>query len=404
MSEWQGKAALAIALVAGALACFGGDSGTAGPSDVAAGGSGGGTSGGTGATECTGATGDSGCACYPNETCNGVLVCVGGTCVLDDSSGGSGGTGTSGAGGAPPPGCVPDCAGRTCGPDPVCNTSCGTCSVGTCNAAGLCEGGTAPGGPTFLSFSANTMLLEYNETLIFSAVLTDPDGIDDLIGGTLVDAGSGATYGSFQTSAAEGSYSLSVSWDQIDTVITIEAPPTGIERAFRAEFFDQGGNKATGDITVTLRCSSPGSTTNSYGCCAGTQTNWNYEDGSCGSCDSGGGTFYGCPNGPSWAASPAPYDATCSSFRCEWLTMSDSTRQSCTDHCLDVGATCVEPNTYTRTYATGVASYSGASGATYLMSCDEVPPAMDIDGFTFASMTCFCGAEPVPSWFAELPQ
>ena len=49
-------------------------------------------------------------------------------------------------------------------------------------------------------------------------------------------------------------------------------------------------------------------------------------------------------------------------------------------------------------------AYWYASGATYLMSCDEVPPATDIDGFTFASMTCFCGTDPVPSWFADLPQ
>lgn len=43
--------------------------------------------------------------------------------------------------GAPPidVGCEPNCGGRVCGPDPVCGTSCGTCTTGVCTAAGACE-------------------------------------------------------------------------------------------------------------------------------------------------------------------------------------------------------------------------------------------------------------------------
>jgi hypothetical protein len=42
--------------------------------------------------------------------------------------------------------CVPDCAGRECGPDPVCGAiSCGECQDGlTCNDEGWCEGGCIP--------------------------------------------------------------------------------------------------------------------------------------------------------------------------------------------------------------------------------------------------------------------
>jgi formylglycine-generating enzyme required for sulfatase activity len=37
-------------------------------------------------------------------------------------------------------GCEPDCSGRSCGPDPVCGTSCGGCTgTDKCNAAGQCE-------------------------------------------------------------------------------------------------------------------------------------------------------------------------------------------------------------------------------------------------------------------------
>jgi hypothetical protein len=39
-----------------------------------------------------------------------------------------------------PPGCEKDCAGRVCGPDPLCGLSCGTCPEGQdCNLAGACE-------------------------------------------------------------------------------------------------------------------------------------------------------------------------------------------------------------------------------------------------------------------------
>ncbi len=41
------------------------------------------------------------------------------------------------------PDCTPDCTGRTCGPDPICGTSCGSCTIlgpnFICNALGNCE-------------------------------------------------------------------------------------------------------------------------------------------------------------------------------------------------------------------------------------------------------------------------
>jgi hypothetical protein len=46
------------------------------------------------------------------------------------------------------------------------------------------------------------------ESITFTAVLTDPDGIDDLIGGSLTNADGSIQYGAFVTSGQEGSYSL----------------------------------------------------------------------------------------------------------------------------------------------------------------------------------------------------
>lgn len=183
----------------------------------------------------------SGVACGPDPICGiscgscSAGVCVDGVCRTDLS-------------------CPEDrdCTGRACGPDPVCSVSCGTCTTGSCNSAGQCEGGGDPSAPVIISLSTNITSMEPDDTLTFSAVVTDPDGIDDLIGGTLSNPG-GGTYGSFATAAGEGAYALSLSWSQIDAVEPIPLEPYGVERRFLAEFFDQAGHSTSRVVDVTLR-------------------------------------------------------------------------------------------------------------------------------------------------------
>ncbi len=74
----------------------------------------------------------------------------------------------------------------------------------------------ADNAPVFLDFSASTSTLTDKNEVTFVAVLTDPDGIDDLIGGSLQHPG-GGSYGAFQTSAAEGSYQIIIDWDDVNS-------------------------------------------------------------------------------------------------------------------------------------------------------------------------------------------
>jgi hypothetical protein len=149
---------------------------------------------------------------------------------------------------------------------------------------------TAVDGPRFLSFGTNVVEVTQGETITFAAVLTDPDGIDDLIGGSLASASGSVTYGAFATNGQEGAYSLTVSWDQINATspfrFTVEE-----SRSFTASFFDVAGNKATQTIDVRFHCSG-------YAGCDGTcvdlQTGdlvegWLFEH--CGEC---GTTCDGC--------------------------------------------------------------------------------------------------------------
>jgi hypothetical protein len=141
-------------------------------------------------------------------------------------------------------------------------------------------GGGGPGAPQILMLSTNTALLRSDQTLLVTAVVTDPDGVDDLIGGTLLDPTTGGAYGAFVTSAAEGSYQVDLTWYDIDTVRPINAPPAGAERRFLARFFDTAGGRAEAEVAVSLRCAGDG-----LSACDGDCFDLDSDRDHCGSCD-----------------------------------------------------------------------------------------------------------------------
>ena len=147
--------------------------------------------------------------------------------------------------------CTPDCAGLECGPDPLCGESCGTCAPGTCQE-GLCVEASSDA-PTIVQFSSNRTTLTEDGTLVLSAIVTDPQGVDDVIGGTL-ESPTGALYASFATSASEGSYGANLDWNSIHQVDTIEFRVSK-EIVLVAKFFDQAANATSRTLTIRLECS-----------------------------------------------------------------------------------------------------------------------------------------------------
>jgi hypothetical protein len=107
--------------------------------------------------------------------------------------------------------------------------------------------------PKFLSFGTNVSTLTEDQEIVFSAVLTDPDGIDDLIGGMLQSGDGKITYGAFATSDNEGAYSLALSWGDIQEAQDISFKQNE-SRTFMAEFFDAEGNTVNQQVTVQLTC------------------------------------------------------------------------------------------------------------------------------------------------------
>ena len=202
-------------------------------------------------------------------------------------------------------------------------TSATTNSTETSGTDSTSNGSTttsADGAPFFLSFSTNVGEITDGESVVFTATLSDPDGFDDIAGGTLIAADGGFTYGPFVAAGQEGTYSITVSWSAIDQVKTIEFEDGSIERVFRAEFFDSTGKSASKDTSITLSCEGGGA-------CGGVCKDLQNDGENCGAC----GKFCegGCEN------------AMCLPLVGECIN-SMSGFASCAEYCQEIDEQCVE--------------------------------------------------------------
>ncbi len=176
-----------------------------------------------------------------------------------------------------------------------------------------------PGAPIFIDLKTNVSTLTAGEAVTFTALLTDPDGVDDIIGGTLSDPSGMIGYGPF-VAAGEGTYSISVSWDAMHQAEPIEFEDMGVTRSFRAEFFDQAANKVSKDVDLTLTCAEGAA-------CGGVCTDLMMTAQHCGAC--GKVCASGCEDGgcaPAWGE--------CVRF--------DEGFDTCDQICAASGQTCVE--------------------------------------------------------------
>jgi hypothetical protein len=204
---------------------------------------------------------------------------------------------------------------------------------GSATDAGAGGGASNEHAPRFLSLGTNTMSITEGGDVNFTAVVTDPDGIDDLIGGSLTSPDGTIQYGAFATASQEGAYSLSLSWRDMNEVESITFG-TMEQRVFRAVFFDVAGNSAEQNLTIKLTCEGR-----------------------------------------------AACDGDCASV-CGFSTQQ---RVSCNDLCRAVDATCVPNGNHAAIYDYGSNSY-----ASPISGCTTVPPAQSEPGGVFVAMQCAC--------------
>lgn len=123
-------------------------------------------------------------------------------------------------------------------------------SAGTDSAADT--GAVEPGGPEIIDFGTNRAEMAPGDMLTFTATVIDPDGPDDIQGGSLKTPDESRTYGAF-TDLGNGTYELMIDWDTIHGAEPIEFDaPT--QRSFLAVFFDNSGKHHARAIDITLTC------------------------------------------------------------------------------------------------------------------------------------------------------
>ncbi len=223
--------------------------------------------------------------------------------------------------------------------------------------SGRNDSSSEPGAPTILNISSNTQLLSDIETLTVTAVVSDPDGIDDLIGGVL-ESPQGASYGAFQTSSSEGSYQMSLQWADLSTVSPLRFE-SSTELVLVARFFDVAGHQSSAELTISLECDDEDSQACGESACSSMS-----DVETCGSCD------FGCADAPELTGPDSGYgisERACSAGGCEVevVTYNPTAGRSCADVCDPWDAT--------------AARFDGA---------DASPNAPHPDGYGMQECTC----------------
>ncbi|HOU92187.1 MAG TPA: hypothetical protein PLU22_14140 [Polyangiaceae bacterium] len=271
--------------------------------------------------------------------------------------------------------------GTTC-VDLVCRADSGTVpgAGGGTGIGGNGSGGTGADGsvspdnasPAIVMIGKNAETLHPGETLVVSAMVTDPDGAADLVGGTLKDPLSGATYGPM--SGSSGSYSLSLSWDAIDMASPIATPVGGATRTFTAEFMDSAGHVVSQDVTVTLACSDA-----TLAACGSDCVDPLWDWGNCGTCG------HSCT-----------YDCSLGSCFADVVSLSSS---SCDAVCASSGLTCAgisDEEDGGTSYGYAIYTTTGCTDTVLFASCSQVSPipssvVSDCYGtLSLDSVQCYC--------------
>lgn len=196
-------------------------------------------------------------------------------------------------------------------------TATGTTEMSTGTAAETTT--SAEGAPFFISFSTNVGQITEGESVVFTAVVSDPDGFNDIAGGTLFTQDGAFSYGPFVSAGQEGTYSITVSWADVDQVEAIEFEDFSLDRVFRAEFFDMDGHKVSQDTTIALQCDGGGA-------CSGSCKDLQTDAANCGGCG------FVCEGGCD-AASCLPVFGEC--------IKADNGFSTCGQYCQSISAQCV---------------------------------------------------------------
>ena len=241
--------------------------------------------------------------------------------------------------------------------------------------------------PRILTLSTNSQRLLQGQTLIVSAVVTDPDGINDLIGGVLIDAESGGTYGAFATAESEGAYSIHLAWWDLHQVRPLDTGMGGETRFLRAEFYDVAGHTASGQVSVDLTCESA-----TDALCSGYCRDVLHDRENCGACgnDVSGIQITACVEGVGYGLVTSTIRTSCRVIcGADGLVCAPSPHWGCEELAGAGGEAGTGGLEGCAVWACPNGSFVGQTS----MSCDDIPPETHIEGDElqyFEVMFCSC--------------
>lgn len=199
-------------------------------------------------------------------------------------------------------------------------------------------------------FAPSSTNLTPSRPVTLTAVVTDPDGIDDVIGGSLRDPETGGVYGPLSAAATEGVYTLTLNFENVSAVRPLEFGPGGTTRSFAATIFDAAGHETTAAISLNIRCEP-----DDWAACDGRCVDLQSDDENCGTCGRtlGSGAF--CADGE-----PTCPDSSCfEGDRCVFAG-SETHCRLCGNSCV-AGASCSRVNGFGENYCQAEAAFANAT-------------------------------------------
>jgi hypothetical protein len=178
------------------------------------------------------------------------------------------------------------------------------------------------------NFFTDTQLLAPGSTVLFTATVSHPAGLSEIVGGTLEHPETGSTYGAFMQTAG-GTFTLSLSWDGINGTTPISGARNETW-AIDAVFFDNAGTPGRASVELMLAC-------DGLDVCGGACVDWTSDTLNCGGC------------GSSCAASAACVRGACANVAFSPCFLPED--MTCAEACTDLGQVCAENGCNDATYA-----------------------------------------------------
>lgn len=115
---------------------------------------------------------------------------------------------------------------------------------------------SSPDAPDILELSATPMTLTNASSVVLNAVVTDPDGPEDIAAGRVLEASTSAVLGTFASSGG-GAYSFELQWNTLSNAIdlTFEGQQNVV---LTIEFIDAANERSTRSLSLQAACDEGG--------------------------------------------------------------------------------------------------------------------------------------------------